>query len=256
MAALGELVEVVRLPTGAHNAMAGTKALTDILVFRRHADQQAAAGYVESHPDWLECGRGARTTAGRAPGQPSPGGRRRRPVRARHAGGADRHVRDRGLEVDGERDPARLAARIRELFELPPLPTANADRPAPPGERAGADDRCCPTFRPSRRAELEHSGRSLGRASDHRRPASCTRCATGDAHVVAVPSHDAEGASAAAGDARHDPAPARPGVTDPARVRGRGDDRPAHPASERLGGVRRPVRAGQPLHAAAHRTDR
>ena len=95
MAALGELVEVVRLPTGAHSAMAGTEALTDILVFRRHADDQAATAYVDSHPDWLDAVEMA--LRGRLDArQPPPGGRRRRPVRARHPGGADRHVRRRG----------------------------------------------------------------------------------------------------------------------------------------------------------------
>ena len=183
MAALGELVEVVRLPTGAHSAMAGTEALTDILVFRRHADEQTAAAYLDSHPDWLDAiemhydggstpvnhrlaaADGARFVLG------TPAVRT-----GMYAGAA--------LEVDGERDPARLAARIRELFDLPALPIAT---PAPAAvQSAPVATSLLPDLPVAAPSELEHlddhwdghliiAGGKLHEVRD------------GDAHAIAVP---------------------------------------------------------------------
>ena len=48
MAALGELVTAVRLPAGAHRKAAGTNAVTDLLIFRRHEPGTAPA----DAPDW------------------------------------------------------------------------------------------------------------------------------------------------------------------------------------------------------------
>ena len=182
MAALGELVEVVRLPTGAHSAMAGTEALTDILVFRRHADDHASAAYEESHPDWLDAvevhydggsvpvnrrlaaADGARFVLGT-------------PVvrTGMYAGVA--------LEADGDRDPARLAGRIRDLFDLPPLPASAPDRPA---VQPAAPARLVPDASSTAPSELEHlddhwDGHLIiahGRLHEVR---------DGDAHVFNVP---------------------------------------------------------------------
>ena len=185
MAALGELAEVVRLPTGAHSAMAGTEALTDILVFRRHADAQAAAAYIDSHPDWLDvvefeheggsvpinyrlaAADGARFVLG------SPAVRT-----GMYAGAA--------LEVDGERDPAVLAARIRELFDLPSLPTAAAAPVATPRPPAAVATTLLPDLPARTPTELEHlddhwDGHLIiadGKLHEVR---------DGDAHPIAVP---------------------------------------------------------------------
>jgi N12 class adenine-specific DNA methylase len=187
MAALGELVEVVRLPTGAHNAMAGTEALTDILVFRRHADAQAAGVYVDSHPDWLDvvefahdggsvpvnhrlaAADGARFVLG------TPAVRT-----GMYAGAA--------LDVDGDHDPAHLAAQIRDLFDLPPLPRATP-APAPAAgapQTAPAATTLLPELPVAAPTGLEHlddhwDGHLIiadGKLHEVR---------DGDAHVVAVP---------------------------------------------------------------------
>ena len=49
LAARGDLLAAVRLPTGAHRAMAGTEAVTDLLVLRRHDRGTPAAD-----PGWLD----------------------------------------------------------------------------------------------------------------------------------------------------------------------------------------------------------
>ncbi|MEW2401963.1 AAA family ATPase [Streptomyces sp. NPDC046862] len=49
MAALGDLLGAVRLPSGAHQEAAGTPVVTDMLVFRRHAD-----GETPAQADWLD----------------------------------------------------------------------------------------------------------------------------------------------------------------------------------------------------------
>jgi hypothetical protein len=183
MAALGELVEVVRLPTGAHSAMAETEALTDILVFRRHADDHSSAAYLQSHPDWLDvvemhydggsipvnhrlaAADGARFVLG------TPAVRT-----GMYAGVA--------LEVDGDRAPERLASQIRDLFDLPPLPTSPPDRAAV--EAPAAPAALVPDVGLAAPSELEHlddhwDGHLIiahGRLHEVR---------DGDAHVVNVP---------------------------------------------------------------------
>ncbi|MGH2909291.1 MAG: DEAD/DEAH box helicase family protein, partial [Solirubrobacteraceae bacterium] len=127
MAALGELVEVARLPTGAHRAMAGTEALTDILVFRRHANEQTAAAYLDSHPDWLDA------IEMHFAGGSAPVNRRLAAADGARFVLGTPAVRtgmyaSAALEVDGEQDPTQLAAQIRGLFDLPALPAAT---PAP-----------------------------------------------------------------------------------------------------------------------------
>ncbi|MGW7521830.1 hypothetical protein ACWGJ2_40320, partial [Streptomyces sp. NPDC054796] len=49
MAALGDLLGAVRLPSGAHQEAAGTPVVTDMLIFRRRADSEPAA-----EADWLD----------------------------------------------------------------------------------------------------------------------------------------------------------------------------------------------------------
>ncbi|MGW4490460.1 AAA family ATPase [Streptomyces sp. NPDC004376] len=49
MAALGDLLGAVRLPSGAHQGAAGTPVVTDMLVFRRRAESEAAA-----EADWMD----------------------------------------------------------------------------------------------------------------------------------------------------------------------------------------------------------
>jgi N12 class adenine-specific DNA methylase len=48
MAELGELLSAVRLPAGAHRRAAGTEAVTDLLILRRHVDDPAG-----EEPDWV-----------------------------------------------------------------------------------------------------------------------------------------------------------------------------------------------------------
>jgi N12 class adenine-specific DNA methylase len=183
MAALGELVEVVRLPTGAHNAMAGTEALTDILVFCRHADEQAAAAYLDSHPDWLDAVE-MHYDGGSAPVNhrlaSADGARFVLGTPAVRTG----MYASAAVEVDGDRDSGRLAARIRELFDLPPLPTSEPD-PAPVQHQPVAAT-LLPDPAPVAPTELEHLDEhwdghliiAAGRLHEVR---------DGDAHVIAVP---------------------------------------------------------------------
>ncbi|MCA1217376.1 UvrD-helicase domain-containing protein [Streptomyces sp. 8L] len=49
MAALGDLLGAVRLPSGAHQEAAGTPVVTDMLIFRRRAESEPAAD-----ADWLD----------------------------------------------------------------------------------------------------------------------------------------------------------------------------------------------------------
>ncbi|MDQ0765619.1 UvrD-helicase domain-containing protein [Streptomyces canus] len=49
MAALGDLLGAVRLPSGAHQEAAGTPVVTDMLIFRRRAESEHAA-----EADWLD----------------------------------------------------------------------------------------------------------------------------------------------------------------------------------------------------------
>ncbi|MFK4184345.1 UvrD-helicase domain-containing protein [Streptomyces sparsogenes] len=51
MAALGDLLGAVRLPSGAHQEAAGTPVVTDMLIFRRRAESEPAA-----EADWLDIG--------------------------------------------------------------------------------------------------------------------------------------------------------------------------------------------------------
>ena len=51
MSQLADLVAAVRLPTGAHREMAGTEAVTDLLIFRRLADDQER---LDSPDAWLK----------------------------------------------------------------------------------------------------------------------------------------------------------------------------------------------------------
>ena len=184
MAALGELVEVVRLPTGAHNAMAGTEALTDILVFRRHADEQAAAAYLDSHPDWLDAVE-MHYDGGCAPVNHRLASRRRRPVRARHPGGTDRHVCERGRRGRRRSRPRRASPRgsasCLTFRHSPPLsPTPLPFRAQPVAATL------LPDPAPVAPTELEHlddhwDGHLIiadGRLHEVR---------DGDAHVIAVP---------------------------------------------------------------------
>lgn len=55
MAALGDLLGAVRLPSGAHQEAAGTPVVTDMLVFRRRADGEPAAeaGWLDIEPTIL-----------------------------------------------------------------------------------------------------------------------------------------------------------------------------------------------------------
>ena len=50
MADLGELVGAIRLPSGAQQRVAGTHAITDLVVFRRHTEPPAT----DSRPGWLD----------------------------------------------------------------------------------------------------------------------------------------------------------------------------------------------------------
>lgn len=156
MAQLAELVDVVRLPTGAHNAMAGTEALTDILVFRRHADAAAGADYVASHPDWLDSVEmeydGATTQVnhrlGAATGRPFVLG-----TPAVRTG----MYASQALEVDGDTDPTRIAESIRTLLNLPALPaTAPIPVARPTALAPLAPTSLLPDPEPDTPTELEH----------------------------------------------------------------------------------------------------
>jgi N12 class adenine-specific DNA methylase len=155
MAALAELVEVVRLPSGAHNAMAGTEALTDILVFRRHADQATAASYANSHPDWLDAVDVAYE------GGITPVNRRLAVASGHRFVLGTPAVRTgmyaaKALEVDGDADPSHIASRIRELFELPPLPSAHAKAATAPAPAPAFTGSLLPEPTDSQPSELEH----------------------------------------------------------------------------------------------------
>ena len=63
MSELGDLLAAVRLPTGAHRRMAGTDALTDLLVFRRRAAPDGAGDV-----DELAANPGSRARRAAAPG--------------------------------------------------------------------------------------------------------------------------------------------------------------------------------------------
>ncbi len=59
LATLGDFVGAIRLPTGAHRAAAGTDVVTDIVVFRRRAPDEApndGAGWLASQPARIDGG--------------------------------------------------------------------------------------------------------------------------------------------------------------------------------------------------------
>ena len=64
MSELGDLLAAVRLPTGAHRRMAGTDALTDLLVFRRRQHRHGAGDV-----DELAADPGSRLGGRQRPGQ-------------------------------------------------------------------------------------------------------------------------------------------------------------------------------------------
>lgn len=49
LAELGELLGAVRLPAGAHRAIAGTEVVTDLLIFQRHLGEDRG----RAHPSWV-----------------------------------------------------------------------------------------------------------------------------------------------------------------------------------------------------------
>ena len=153
MARYGELLEVVRLPTGAHNAMAGTEALTDILVFRRHANELAAESYLASHPDWLDAVEMTYAGGTAFVNRRLAGADGARFVLGTPAVRTGMYA-SQALEVDGDTDPARLAQRIRELFALPPLPSATA--PATTTAAVVSRPSLLPEPEAAGPAELEH----------------------------------------------------------------------------------------------------
>jgi N12 class adenine-specific DNA methylase len=109
LAELGELLDAVRLPAGAHRRAAGTEAVTDLLIFRRHPAQR-----VDGEPEWIR----TRTL-------PLDGTQAR--VNAYFVAHPDRVLGEltvghgmygaETLSVRGEHDPEQLAARIAAIGE-------------------------------------------------------------------------------------------------------------------------------------------
>ena len=71
MAGLASLVTAVRLPSGAHRRAAGTEAVTDLLVLRRHEPRNARSsgrsGDARSRPAWTAGPRGSTNTGATTP---------------------------------------------------------------------------------------------------------------------------------------------------------------------------------------------
>ena len=123
LAEFGELLDAIRLPAGAHRRAAGTEAVTDLLIFRRHPAQSA-----EQEPEWIR----TRTLA-------LDGGPAR--VNAYFVAHPDRVLGEltvghgmygaETLSVRGEHDPEQLAAQIAAIGDQ----LADTHPPTTPGRR-------------------------------------------------------------------------------------------------------------------------
>jgi N12 class adenine-specific DNA methylase len=121
LAELAELLGAIRLPSGAHRRSAGTEAITDLLVFRRHCAERDGA----EEPAWVRT-RQVDLEGGQARinehflDHPDH-------VLGEQLVGHGMYGRD-SLLVRGDQDPETLAARIGEIGEqiardAPPAPT-------------------------------------------------------------------------------------------------------------------------------------